>query len=224
MECLLMRYRADIDTPPWERRFMFDSPSEHWKLSESYTLLQATLLILNVDPAGNEDMETLDEIDRPDGFTALLASLDAAVIKGTLTTNIKTIDFDGLLDGNMRKISIDANDLKSWLSSRKVTTGFFFDDNSQTIGIPDYLNKNHPCYTAKLAAAVLAWQEVTSNDEYKNNGKSPKKNLINYLSENAKELGLLMTNGEINNTAIEKQIAMVANWNVKGGASTTPSR
>lgn len=224
MECLLMRYRVDIDTPPWERRFIFDTPNEHWRLSESYTLLQAALLILNVDPAGNEDVETLEEIDRPDGFTALLTSLEAAVDKGTLTTNIKTIDFDGLLDGNMRKISIDSNDLKSWLSSRKVTTEFFFDDNSQTIGIPDFLNKNHPCYTPKLAAAVLAWQEVTSNDEYKNNGKSPKNNLINYLSENAKELGLLMTNGEINNTAIEEQIAMVANWNVKGGASTTPSR
>ena len=188
----------------------FPTPNEYWKLVDSYTVVQATLLILNIDPAGIEDIEGWVEDWKPIGFTALHTSLNNAVHEGTLTTNLMT--------------NIDKNDLKNWLRSRKTTPEFFFDDNSQTIGTPDYLNKKHRYYSFKLAAAVLAWQAVTSNEEYMNNGKSPKNNLIDYLSENAEKLGLQTPDKEKNKKAIEEQIAMVANWNVKGGASTTPSR
>jgi len=218
-----MRFRTDTDSSSQEGKFIFSTPSEYWKLSDSYTLVQAAFLIINVDPAGNEDMEAYDEIDRPNGFTAVLASLDAAVTNGMLESNVKYIDIQGLLAGNMRKITIGTNDLKNWLSSKNFTTGFLFENKNKAVDTPDYLNKNHHNYAYKLAAAIQAWQAVNNDERYKNNGKSPKTNLINFLNTHAAELELLKDNGEPNIKAIEEQISIVANWAPRGGATETPN-
>ena len=36
----------------------FEKPNNFWKLCESYSLLQAALLILDIEPEGNENIET----------------------------------------------------------------------------------------------------------------------------------------------------------------------
>ncbi len=50
--------------------------------------------------------------------------------------------------------------------------------------------------------------------------KTPKTALKDWLSANAKAVGLVKADGEINKTAIE-EIASVANWDQAGGAPQT---
>jgi hypothetical protein len=188
----------------------FEKPNNFWKLCESYSLLQAALLILDIEPEGNENIET--EYDKPKGLTAILSSLNSAAKNGTLE-----------VDESSTYLTIDANNLKGWLRTKNFTTGFLFDNKDLTIGTPDYLNKDHPNYAYKLAAAVKAWEAVSIDKKYKNNGKSPKTNLINFLNTHAAELELLKDNGEPNIKAIEEQISIVANWATKGGATETPN-
>jgi hypothetical protein len=197
----------------------FEKPNEFWKLCESYTLLEAALLILDIEPEGREDI--YKKANKPKGLPAILASLNSAVKKGTLKANKPTPFEAEMIAENKPYLSIDANNLKNWLRSKNFTTGFLFEN--EAIDTPDYLNKNHHNYAYKLAAAIQAWQAVNNNERYKNNGKSPKTNLINFLNTHAAELKLLKDNGEPNVKAIEEQISIVANWAPRGGATETPN-
>lgn len=76
-------------------------------------------------------------------------------------------------------------------------------------------------YAPKLAAAVRAWNEVTS-DPKALAGKSPKKALEIWLRKHANEYGLTGKDGNPNKLGIE-EICKVANWKPNGGASPTPS-
>ena len=76
-------------------------------------------------------------------------------------------------------------------------------------------------YAPKLAAAVRAWNEVTSNPEALN-GKTPKKALEIWLRKHANEYGLTAKDGNPNELGIE-EICKVANWKPAGGASPTPA-
>jgi hypothetical protein len=199
----------------------FEKPNEFWKLCESYTLLEATLLILNIEPEGNENIER--KSNKPKGLTAILASLNSAIKNGTLDADEQTPSAQTILAGNKQYLTINANNLKDWLKTKNFTTGFLFDNKDLPIRTPDYLNKDHPNYAYKLAAAVRAWEAVSTDEKYKNNGKSPKTNLINYLNTHAAELELIKDNGEPNIKAIEHQISVVTNWAIKGGVAETPN-
>lgn len=93
-----------------------------------------------------------------------------------------------------------------------------FEKNSQKKmpAIAAYLDPNHPRFSAKLAAAVRAWEAVSES-----NGKSIKAELESWLLQHASELGLVKSSGEINQLGIE-EVAKVANWQVTGGAPKTP--
>lgn len=84
-----------------------------------------------------------------------------------------------------------------------------------------YLDPGHPHYASKLAAAVAAWQAVTSKPELLR-GSSPKAAMERWLRENASRYGLLKENGTANEQGIE-EITKVANWKTKGGAPSTPT-
>ena len=200
----------------------FEKPNEFWKLCESYTLLEAALLILDIDPEGNENIERKSE--KPKGLAAILASLNSAVKNGTLEADEPSPSAKEMLAGNKQYLIIDANNLKDWLRTKNFTTGFLFDNKDLPIRTPDYLNKDHPNYAYKLAAAVRAWEAVSTDKKYQNNGRRIKTNLVNYLKSHASNLDLLKQDGEINNTAIEEQIAMIANWEPTGGISKTPTK
>lgn len=64
---------------------------------------------------------------------------------------------DEVLDLN--EAVIRADDLKKWLKEKGVRSGFFFPEVTEIVE-PDYLDRNHPRYSPKLAAAVRAWQAV----------------------------------------------------------------
>lgn len=108
-------------------------------------------------------------------------------------------------------------DLKAWLVSRGVVTGFFFQDVDENQ--PGYLDESNPHYAPKLAAAIRAWEAVTS-DMALLRGKTPKQALTKWLNENAAAYGLTKDDGVPNLTGVE-EVAKVANWKPEGGASKT---
>lgn len=118
-------------------------------------------------------------------------------------------------DWSMSTISRD--DLVKWLSSRGITTGFFFQTGFSKV---NYLNPDHPRYAPKLAAAINAWLALEDANLIK--GKSPKQALLKWLRENAAEYELSDDDGKPNENGIE-ECAKVANWKKTGGAPKTPA-
>lgn len=114
-------------------------------------------------------------------------------------------------DWNLTTVLV--NDLRAWLASRGIKTGFFFPVAPDA---PDYLDPANPRYAPKLAAAVQAWRAVTDPG-----GKHPKQGLLKWLREHAAEFGLTDDEGKPNEQGIE-ECAKVANWQPGGGAPKTP--
>ena len=56
---------------------------------------------------------------------------------------------------NWEKTTVEVAELKRWLDSRGIRTGFFFQEKPVR---PEYLEPSHPHYSPRLAAAVGAWQ------------------------------------------------------------------
>jgi hypothetical protein len=107
---------------------------------------------------------------------------------------------------------IDVDDLRGWIESKGIRTGFFF---SRVTADPDYLDPQNLRYAPKLAAAIGAWQAVTDPK-----GKHPKQAIGKWLRENAATFGLTDDDGKVNETGID-EIAKVANWQPGGGAPRT---
>lgn len=109
--------------------------------------------------------------------------------------------------------TVTRQDLIDWLTRRDIKSEFFFPTATDR---PGYLDPGNARYAPKLAAAVKAWEAVTTP-----NGRHPKKALEKWLLEHAAECGLTINGGKPNETAIE-EIAKVANWQLSGGAPKTP--
>ncbi len=118
---------------------------------------------------------------------------------------------------NWAKSTVMADALKQWLQSRDSRPRFFFPGKPSG---PAFLDKSQPCFSAKLAAAVLVWEAV-SRDPNLTKGVAVKRALVKWLENNAQRLGLVDAKGTRNQSAIA-EIAAIANWNTKGGAPKTP--
>ncbi|NLE23728.1 MAG: hypothetical protein GX625_00050 [Clostridiaceae bacterium] len=224
---------------------------EYWKLCDSFTVVQAALLIVGENPAISQGyVLTNQPMDRPDGFDAAFAALTNAINQGKLRATIRrdarvsgwdefpapgegvgtdeqgeTIYYKPYPDWNLTMVTRE--DLTEWLFNRNFKPPSFFEQqttNNSPNSLPGYLDKNHAHYSPKLAAAVRSWEAVTADPKYNNNGKTAKTNLTNWLTSHAGEFGLVKEDGEINADAIKNQIAKVANWQPDGGAPKTPSR
>lgn len=134
----------------------------------------------------------------------------------------RTFLYKSFPDWELSTVSCD--DLRGWLSSRGVRSGFFFPDGVEE---PDYMDPKHPRYPPKLAAAVKVW--LAMEDENLLLGKGTVGAMEAWLESRYKELGLAHDKdheknktkaGDVNRTAIG-EIAKVANWQY-GGAPTTP--
>ncbi|NHZ38875.1 hypothetical protein [Massilia aquatica] len=88
---------------------------------------------------------------------------------------------------------------------------------------PAYLDTSHPRYSAKLAAAVKAWEAM--EDENLRRGKMPMAAMAAWLEKNSSALGLTHKRaseqhkyqvGDINKTAIA-EVSKICNWEVDGG-------
>lgn len=203
---------------------------DYWRLCEELSIIQAALLIAGEDPADSAVyVEGWEPHDVPKGYDAAKTAISSALIKGSIKGNfIPNFDTDsngntlGPIDGSIdvEKSSIEVDSLRDWLRIRGFTSGFFFPTASAT---PSFLDSNNPHYSPKLAAAVRAWEAITTDPTYLDNGKHVKQNLESWLTAHAAAYDLVKPDGDINNDAIKNQIAKVANWKEKGGAPKTPS-
>ena len=175
-------------------------------------------------------------------YVALANTINAGILKATIRRNARiqgwdeypnwgesTRDLYNHDDGAIResyepsviycespdcgKTTVAVGDLRAWLESAGIRTGFFFPTATDA---PDYLDPKNPRYAPKLAAAVRAWQSVTDSG-----GKHPKQALAKWLREHAAEFGMTDDEGKPNETGIE-EAAKVANWQPGGGAPKTP--
>ena len=108
-------------------------------------------------------------------------------------------------------------DLRTWLKSRGIKTGFFFPSPEEA---PDYLSVFHDHYSPKLAAAIEAWKAVSGDPDLRV-GTTVKQALIVWLRQHANDFGLTKEDGNPNEQGIE-DVAKIANWDTKGGAPKTP--
>lgn len=113
---------------------------------------------------------------------------------------------------NWEQTLIDVEDLKEWLSSRGIYPSFFFPE-SKPEGFRD---KSHPRYSAKLATAVAAWENIDAPER----NSSVKQTLTNWIQSNGVKYGVGDGKGIVSTTAAE-EIAKIANWHTKGGANPT---
>jgi hypothetical protein len=192
---------------------------DYWRLCDSLSVVQAALLILNEDPSGPQfSVENRSASSQPEGYTAVSTALKHAISSGKLPATIASFE-----NGNQeQEISwhatvVAVEDLRVWLKSRGVKSGFFFPGAPDG---PDYLNEFHDNYSQKLAAAIAAWEAVTSDPELRK-GRTVKQALDKWLRQHANEFGLTKDDGNPNEQGIE-EIAKIANWDTKGGAPKTP--
>ncbi len=190
-----------------------------WLLADSLSVRQAAALIAGYGPQDVAWMgdETIYDPNFPRQYAAEIA-LRNAVLSGLVPDLDGPESLSDYIDNGTEQFSVtdtrvSVSDVRSWLESRGIRTGFFFPNAT---GAPDFLDRGNPRYAPKLAAAVLAWQAVTDPC-----GKHPKQALMKWLREPAAEFSLTDDEGKPNETGIE-EVAKVANWQPGGGAPKTP--
>ena len=195
-----------------------------WLLAEELTIRQAALLLLNVDPEHYPLAEYPNsERDAPVGYEAarqvLASALMANKVEGRKEWKTQTgVDYNSneayedVLEGNLcaDKATINMESLKAWLASKNVTVEQFagLSDTSD-----DFLNRDDPTYSPKLAAAVAAWRHVRNNSV---NGISIKQQLKNWLRDNSHRYWPDGIKPKVTDTYI-KEAARLANWASEGG-------
>jgi hypothetical protein len=195
---------------------MLLTKKDYWKFAEQVTANVAIGLICDFDDPADIPFEL------PDKYEAISFALTRAIFTGKLkacnfrNTNAEVI---GFVYTDLSELTVEVTDLKSWLLSIDYRPEFFFPDAAQLTGSPEYLNKHHPRYSPKLAAAVNVW--LAMEDDKLLKGKATKAAITYWLKSRYEELGLTH-NGNMSIQGIE-DCAKVANWNSKGGATATPS-
>lgn len=184
---------------------------EIFKVYEKLPIWQAACLLIGIEPSKLEVME--DGYNGFDGFRFIDDSIQKEyfarfeAVKGALNSSIQHQSNDFT--------EIPLIELYNWTRAKGFKCAFFDGDN--TADYMPYLDPNHPHYSQKLAASVLAWLEFEEGDL---TGKSAKQHVTDWLEINYEKLGLIYQ-GSKNNEAI-KEIAKVVNWDTGGGASKTP--
>jgi len=193
---------------------------DYWRLCDELSVVQAALLIVGEDPSEfQEGVDSWDPASRPRGYGAAKAALINAINGKRLAANVVDSEDEGgrSYGPNWHQTTIMVEELRAWLRSRGIKTGFFF---TAPEAEPDYLSKSHPSYSAKLAAAIEAWKAVSADAELRR-GKSVKQTLIVWLRQHANEFGLTKEDGNPNEQGIE-DVSKIANWDTRGGAPKTP--
>jgi hypothetical protein len=192
---------------------------DYWRMCDELSVFQAALLILGLDPTDHQTL--LRETDQkfPAGFYPVFTALCNAVKGERLKATISFYPgYNNEDEYDWEETTVLIQDLRDWLRSRDMKTGFFF---PQATDAPNYLDSSHPNYAPKLAAAINAWQAANENpDLYR--GKTVKQALLIWLRKNADKYGLTKEDGNPNEQGIE-EIAKIANWASKGGAPKTPA-
>lgn len=189
-----------------------------WKLAEDLNVYQIALLSAGHDPSEYEEWEYGDwPRQTKEDAAAFLNIVKYAARSGKIEfVEILASYSTNEIDWHKSLINIDS--YRRWLKSRNHTDKFFNCAESDLDALSFPFGQ---FYAPKLAAAVRAWTEVTSDPEALN-GKTPKRALEIWLRKHANEYGLTNKDGNTNNQGIE-EVCKVANWKPQGGASRTPT-
>lgn len=198
-----------------------------WGFCEKLTIHQAALLIVGEDPT-----DTVWEYDIP-GYVpwvaAIVAAAEEGIIKGVgKFKSVMRADgtFSPCDETDPLTSTVQVTSLKLWLSAKGQRPAVFFPEVTESTNappaVPPYLNKEHPRFAPKLAAAIAAWEAMNDPDNLKAS-MAPRQALVAWLNQNAALLGLVDQNGRPNKLAI-KEISKIANWNTQGGAPRTGAK
>ena len=194
---------------------------DFWRLCDELNVIQAALLFLGRDPSDLQYSVESSLSKRPEGYEAIRTAIANAVIGNRLPAMIRyreiPTSFEEKPDIDWHATTFLVEDLKAWLKSRGVESGFFF---SGTSDAPAYLNAFGDSYAPKLAAAVEAWNAVNADPSLRKS-KTVKQALMVWLRLHAPSFGLTKEDGSPNEQGIE-EVAKIANWDPKGGAPKTP--
>jgi len=191
---------------------------ERWRIVKQFTIFQIALLISGYDPTDSDDVpfdKWMEEARYKTG--PMLKALEQAIEDGTLPLHKTVRSDDGGID--FRFSLVHVKELKVWLTGEGVRDGYFIAPPS-AVEADEIKNIHGRFYAPKLAAAIAAWKAVTSEPS-RLSGKSPKQALRLWLTEHASQYNLVNKDGSANTTGIE-DVAKVANWQLAGGAPTTP--
>jgi hypothetical protein len=193
---------------------------DRWKLADELNVYQIALLIVGRDPGEFEHVYYQNwDTDLQSEAAPYLNAIKNAVRGGRIKAELSR---DGGYNGGQAidwsESVIDIESFRDWLRSRNYSDGFFARNEA---GVDGLLDQSGSFYAPKLAAAVRAWTEVTS-DPTALNGKTPKKALEIWLRKHAGQYGLTLRDGNPNEQGIE-EISKVANWKPTGGAARTPT-
>lgn len=199
----------------------YKRPSEFWRLSETVSVIEATLLTLDIEPQSmSQYVEGWDDDRKPEGYVAVRNALIAAIKSGVLAGEIIYPAYEDPETGdiepdysrtNFHTSLVNLTALANWLMERDYFVSFFTYSRKAEAGFRD---KSHPRYSAKLAAVVEAWEAF---DEESGEPGTVKQRIEKWLRLNAARFGLTNDDGNPSETVI-KSLATVANWATGGGA------
>lgn len=194
-------------------------PDPLWLLSTRVSIVEAALLLLNIEPQGVSDfVESRIDDHKPPGYlaarNAIATALHAGEIDGRIAHPVVEMP-DGDFQENVTAIAswstVNLASLRRWLKDRNFSCGFLDLADQPSAA---FMDPAHPRYSPKLAAAVEAWEAF---DEHADATGRPKQRLLIWLRKNAARFGLTNDDGNPTESALE-EIAKVANWSTGGGA------
>lgn len=203
-------------------------PIEFWKLCETVSVFQATMLILGVDPGNETSHETERRTGLVEGYGAIKTALLAAIRSKQLRATVEEVSeynelgqWSGVKPGtiDLDLTLIDVSSLIDFLRARDFQTEVFGGSGN---AVHPVLDASGAFYAPKLAAALDAWVAVTAERRFETQG-TPKRWIEKWLREQASRYALHKADGTLNEDAIQ-QIAKIVNWRPEGGAGKTAAR
>ncbi|MFC2952292.1 hypothetical protein ACFOOP_10155 [Marinicaulis aureus] len=194
---------------------------DFWKLCDQLSIVHAALLVAGYNPSDHQSVENVTLSGQPPGYDGAKHAILSGLRKGAIEGELK---YEEPFNGNgepylcIHSSYVDVESLKAWLISKNVREHFFFFPEAK---VSEFLDRDHPRYSPKLAAAVTAWHWL--DDEAKLEGKTPKQAVQKWLRKHAAEYGICDDDGKPNESVVDS-ISQIVNWRTKGGAPRTPTK
>jgi hypothetical protein len=113
---------AAMNTLSWETDAL-----DYWRLCDELSVVKAALLIVGQHPSKLQNrIDTIPPEKRPAGYDAAKAALMNAINRKRLPAGIVERDDTNSREVDWHRTVVAVEDIKQWLRSRGIVTGFFF--------------------------------------------------------------------------------------------------